>query len=149
MALGLRQRFLLVMVFTLSLQTLRPALAMNCGCETTSQQSGQTRDVPARCCCDNPEFDPKPCCCCEDNGSSTPMESASRCRCTHDEVPLPAVPASTHHNIVAVVLSMLACPSQSFNLLIHNNQIYVGMNALVNEIHLSHFVQVCYSHWLI
>lgn len=146
MAMRLRQLLLLLTVCTLSMQSLRPAMAMNCGCKPISQSQSGGPSAPSKCQC-NPSSES---CCCS---SAKPMDSADsssvRCSCSHDDVP-PAIPPTTTNAIPNLELGLpdeaLLVESVSFRNLLQGCS---PTAQCIGDPHPRRYAQLCFNHWLI
>ena len=143
MAIRLQQLLLLLTVFTLSVQSLRPAMAMNCGCEPASQPE---RNAPVKCQCDPTS---ESCCCGPSKSTNSEDSSSVRCSCSHDDV-LPAIPVPATSSIPHLELGLpntaLLVESVSFHNLLQGRS---STAQRIGDPHPHGYVQLCLNHWLI
>ena len=145
MATRLRQLLFLLTVFTLSMQSLRPAMAMNCGCQPSPDQRSTSSAAPSKCQCDPSS---ESCCCGGDKEANPNAPISVHCSCSHDDVP-PAVPTP----IVSVNLVVELCLPDTALLVestpFHQSQARRSTAQCVVDPHPRGFAQLCFNHWLI
>ena len=145
MATRLRQLLLLLTLFTMSMQSLRPAVAMHCGCQPATEQPSNYSAAPLKCQCDPAS---QSCCCGGDQKANSNDPISAHCSCSHNDVP-PAVPTPNVSVTLDIELSLSNTVRLAEILPDHPLQGRCSTAQCIGDPHPRGFAQLCFNHWLI
>lgn len=147
MAPSWRHFLLCVTVLALSMQSLRPAIAMNCGCTHTPHHQLPSPATPEKPCCCNPDV--KSCCCGMDDPAPQDDPAKVICHCSHEQVPLPAVPIPAVNHLLQIDLSMVETAMLLDVATVRIVQRTPTLRRHSVTAYPTDFARICYNHWLI